>query len=218
MGRMADKPTGKPIFARCYARMSRAMEENGMAANRRRLLSGLDGEVIEVGAGNGLNFAHYPAEVKRVLAVEPEGHLRGLAEREARNAAVPVEVTDGHAGRLPAEDDAFDAVVFSLVLCSVPDQRRALAEAGRVLRPGGRLHFFEHVRAETPGLRRVQRLVDATFWPHVSGGCRTARDSVAAIETAGFRIDSLERFRFPETRMALPTSPVVLGVAVAAEG
>jgi ubiquinone/menaquinone biosynthesis C-methylase UbiE len=169
--------------------------------------------VIEVGAGNGLNFAHYPQEVSSVLAVEPEPHLRALARRSAEQAAVPVEVVDGVAENLPAADAAFDAAVVSLVLCSVTSQRAALGEMHRVLRPGGQLRFFEHVRAEMPTLQRVQRVLDATVWPALLGGCHSGRDTLAAIETAGFTIERLDRFSFPETRLPTPTSPHILGVA-----
>ncbi len=202
-----------PIFARVYGRVSRQMEERGGADHRQRLLADLEGQVIEIGAGNGLNFAHYPAQATRVVAVEPEPHLRTLAERNARRAPVEVEVVDGVADALPAEDATFDAAVVSLVLCSVPDQHRALTEVRRVLRPGGELRFFEHVRAATPGLQRVQRVLDATVWPLVGGGCHAARNTVAAITGAGFDLEDVDAFRFPVTRVALPTSPHVLGVA-----
>ncbi|MDQ6874022.1 MAG: class I SAM-dependent methyltransferase [Actinomycetota bacterium] len=205
-----------PIFARLYARVSPKMDAGGAAEYRERLLAGLAGSVIEVGAGNGLNFAHYPPEVTRVLAVEPESHLRGLAERAATQAPVPVEVVAGVAGQLPAGDGSVDAAVVSLVLCSVPDQLRALAEVHRVVKPGGQLRFFEHVRSETAPLGRVQRTWDATIGPRITGGCHAHRDTVAAIAAAGFRIESIERFRFPDLRIHLPTSPHVLGAATRA--
>src|SRR2546422_8833957 len=123
---MPKASVSHPIFARFYAWASPSMERNGGADLRRRLLAGLTGRVIEVGAGNGLNFAHYPPEVTGVLAVEPEPHLRRIAQRSAVRAAVPVEVVDGVADHLPADDASFDAAVVSLVLCSVPDQREAL--------------------------------------------------------------------------------------------
>jgi ubiquinone/menaquinone biosynthesis C-methylase UbiE len=117
------------------------------------------------------------------------------------------------ADRLPAEDESVDAIVYSLVLCSVPDQARALREGRSVLRPGGQLRFFEHVRAESATLRRVQTLLDATVWPTLAGGCHTGRGTAAAIEGAGFAIEEIEYFRFPDVRVALPTSPHILGMA-----
>src|SRR5262249_14317098 len=149
-----------PIFARVYAWGSPAMDRGGLAGRRRQLLAGLSGQVIEVGAGNGLNFAHYPPEVTRVLAVEPEPHLRRIARRTAGHASIAIEVVDGIAERLPAADATLDAAVVSLVLCSITDQQAVLREISRVLRPGGQLRFFEHVGADTLALARVQHLVD----------------------------------------------------------
>jgi ubiquinone/menaquinone biosynthesis C-methylase UbiE len=203
-----------PVFARIWGRLAPAMERHGAAEHRQRLLEGVSGRVVEIGAGTGVNFAHYPPAVTGVVAVEPEPRLRALAEAAARSAAVPVTVVAGDADRLPCADGSFDAAVASLVLCSVPDQATALAEVRRVLRPGGRLHFWEHVRAQTPGLARVQRLLDATVWPAAGGGCHTSRETAAAIEAAGFTLERLERMRFPDSRLTMPTSPHVLGVGI----
>lgn len=205
------RPVHHPIFARLYPRLAGAMERGGMAEHRRTLLAGLTGEVIEVGAGSGANFGHYPETVTRVLAVEPEAHLRRVAEEAARQAPVPVEVVDGLAERLPAGDAAADAVVCALVLCTVPDQAAALCEVRRVLRPGGEFRFLEHVRAGTRGMVRAQRFMDATFWPRIAGGCRTGRDTAAAIEAAGFTVQRLDRFLFAGIRT--PTSYQILGTA-----
>jgi ubiquinone/menaquinone biosynthesis C-methylase UbiE len=189
-----------PVFARVYTWLSEALERHGLGARRQSLLDGLSGRVIEIGAGNGLNFAHYPRTVTRVIAVEPEPHLRRTALAAARDAPVPVEVVDGLADRLPAGDASADAVVVSLVLCSVPDPRTALDEARRVLKPGGRLRFLEHVRADSPALVHVQKLLDAGPWPFVAGGCHLGRDSATTIEQAGFVIERLERFLFAGIR------------------
>jgi ubiquinone/menaquinone biosynthesis C-methylase UbiE len=199
---MAELQTSgrRPIFARLYPRMNQAMNEGGMAEHRQALLAGLTGEVIEVGAGDGASILHYPPTVTRVVAVEPEPRLRALAESAAANASVPIEVTAGVAGRLPAAEQSVDAVVFSMVLCSIPNQDVGLAEAYRVLKPGGQVRFLEHVRADNPRLVRVQRLLDATVWPLMLGGCHTGRDTAAAIQRAGFSITELDRFLFPEAR------------------
>jgi ubiquinone/menaquinone biosynthesis C-methylase UbiE len=205
-----------PWFARYYARLSLRLEPE-MGPYRRRLLAGLSGRVIEIGAGNGLNLAYYPPEVTHVHAVEPEPHLRALAAEQAAELAAEtstgIEVVDGVADELPTEPMSFDAAVFSLVLCSVPDQMAALTEARRVVRPGGELRFFEHVRAESSGLRRVQQVLDATVWPHVVGGCHVGRDTATAIERAGFTITSMERLRVPDTRLTWPATLHILGVA-----
>lgn len=203
-----------PLFARVYERLSVVMDRAGMAEERQLLVAGLSGRVLEVGAGNGLTFAHYPAGVSEVVAVEPEPRLRAVAVRAARRAPVPVRVVDGTAAALPGGDATFDAAVTGLVLCTVPDQAAALAEIRRVLRPGGQLRFFEHVAAEKPGtMRRAQRVADATLWPRLFGGCRTGRDTAAAIVAAGFVIDRLDRFRFPPAGPRSPAAPHIRGTA-----
>jgi ubiquinone/menaquinone biosynthesis C-methylase UbiE len=203
-----------PLFARLWVRMAPALEREGAGEHRRQLLGEVRGRVLELGAGTGSNFGYYRSGVTEVVAVEPEPRLRALAEAAASEAAVPVTVVDGVADRLPADDASVDAAVATLVLCSVPDQATALAELRRVLRPGGRLYFWEHVRAESRSLARVQRLLDATVWPRVGGGCHTSRNTVRAIADAGFVVDRVEAFAFPETWLPMPASPHVLGVAV----
>ncbi|MDL4815215.1 class I SAM-dependent methyltransferase [Actinomadura opuntiae] len=204
---------GHPLFARFYARASPAMDRSGGTEHRRALLSGAAGRVLEVGAGAGANFAHYPPEVTRVVAVEPEPHLRRLATAAAGAAPVPVDVVDGVAEHLDVPDGDFDTVVACLMLCSVTDRAAALAEMHRVLRPGGRLLFFEHVRAESPGLRRVQRTLDATVWPLLTGGCHLANDTESAIERAGFTYEQVTHINWPDSRPSLPQTPHILGTA-----
>ena len=204
-----------PVFARFYAWMSVTADlRGGIAAHREELLSGLSGRVIEIGAGNGLNFAHYPGSVSEVVAIEPERSLRQLAVRAGLRAEVPVDVVPGMAEALPVKSEAFDAAVASLVLCTVRDLPRALAEIKRVLRPGGELRFFEHGAAPSGrALAAAQRAVDRTVWPLLFGGCHTSRDTIAAIEAAGFELGMYRRLRIPESGVQLPTSPCVLGVA-----
>ncbi|MQA82034.1 MAG: methyltransferase domain-containing protein [Streptosporangiales bacterium] len=206
-----DRP--RRFFSRFYPRISERLEVEGLAALRGELLGQLVGDVVEVGAGNGMNFRHYPATVTRVAAVEPEPYLRALAVRAGETAPVPVTVHAGTADRLPLADDSVDAAVLCLVMCSLDDRPAALAELRRVLRPGGTLRFLEHTLADTPGLRTVQRLADATFWPLFSGGCHTATDPVTQITDAGFDITTSRRLRFPEHRFTQPSSPHVLGTA-----
>ncbi len=200
-----------PCFARCYAALSSRLLDAGARGHREELLAGLRGRVIEVGAGNGLNFAFYPSSVSEVVAVEPEPYLRSLAEQAARDAPCDVTVVDGLAEGLPCGDASFDAGVASLVLCSVPDQRTALRELHRVLREDAELRFYEHLQAETAGLRAFQRVVDVVH-PLLAGGCHTGRQTVAAIESAGFEFERVRRFRFPG-RLPAPESPHALGVA-----
>ncbi len=201
-----------PIFARLYARFSADEEAKGGAELRDELLAGLAGRVVEVGAGHGLNFAHYPTAVTEVVAIEPEPHLRELASEAAARAPVPVTVVDGVADSLPLPDDSCDAAVCSLVLCSVADRDAALAEVRRVLRPGGELRFYEHVLADTPGLARVQRVLNVVH-PFLAGGCHITRDTEAAIERAGFEIVRIRRFRFAPMLPSKHVSPKILGTA-----
>ena len=184
-----------------------------MRRHRGELLAGLSGRVIEVGAGTGNNFAHYPATVEDVVAVEPEPYLRERARAAAARADVEIEVVDGIADRLPADDASFEAAVACLVLCTVPDQASALAELRRVLRPRGELRFYEHVRSDRSLLALSQRAVDRTFWPRAFGGCHTARDTPAAIEAAGFEIEHERRMWVNPVAIAFPVASHAIGRA-----
>jgi ubiquinone/menaquinone biosynthesis C-methylase UbiE len=215
MASAAQAPEEKvehPFFARFYLRMASGRKARGEDEYRTELLSGLSGRVIEVGAGNGLNFPLYPETVDQVVAVEPEPLLREAATKNAPEAPVPIEVVDAVSGRLPVEDQSFDAGVASLVLCSVSDQPRALAEFHRVIRPGGELRFYEHVIAERTIPAGLQRMADATFWTRVAGGCHLSRDTGAAIEQAGFKVETSKRFSFTPGA-PVPPIPHILGVA-----
>jgi ubiquinone/menaquinone biosynthesis C-methylase UbiE len=193
-----------PLFARAYARIAAHEDARGGFENRQELLAGLSGRVVEVGAGIGSNFAHYPPAVTEVVAVEPEPYLRARAEAAAADAPVAVRVVDGVADRLPLEDESFDAGVASLVLCTVPDQGAALGELRRVIKPGGELRFYEHVISNRESRRRVQRFMDATLWPRIAGGCHMTRDTRAAMEQAGFMIQRSRRFPFPPGAFGIP--------------
>jgi ubiquinone/menaquinone biosynthesis C-methylase UbiE len=202
---------GHPIFARVFDRLSRLMEKE-VGVHRDELLAGLQGRVVEVGAGNGMNFGHYPSSVEGVVAVEPDGYLRTKAQAAAKAASVPVTVHDGRAVPLPFADGSFDAAVASLVLCTVPDPAAALAELWRVLKPGGELRFMEHVRDERGPKSAVQGWLDGTgIWPCLGGGCHCARDTVGAIERAGFEIDHVRTYALGPSWD--PTNPHALGLA-----
>jgi ubiquinone/menaquinone biosynthesis C-methylase UbiE len=211
---MAIELSARPLFARCLARSAAISERKGGDAYRRRLVAGLSGRVVEVGAGTGVLFGHYPATVSEVVAVEPEPNLRTMADAAARRAPVPVRVVSGMADALPAADGSMDAAVSAGLLCSVPDPDAALAELARVIRPGGELRFYEHVVSRRPRAATLQRGLDASgVWAAAMGGCRTSRDTQTAIERAGFRIDRLERFTFHPTLLDLPVAPKILGRA-----
>lgn len=209
-----DTQANNPAFGRSYARAGPKMDARGAAEHRRRLVAPASGSVVEIGAGYGATFPLYPPAVSRVLALEPDPTLRGLARAAAAAAAVPVVVLDGVAEALPAADASVDVVVTSLVLCSVAEPAAVLAEAVRVLKPGGLLLFYEHVRSTHRLLAAAEDLV-TPLWSRLAGGCHPNRDTSAAIAAAGLTIRSLERFGFS----VLPGNPPlahVLGVAVKA--
>ncbi|MFI1833415.1 class I SAM-dependent methyltransferase [Streptomyces olivaceoviridis] len=213
-GQVARGPVHHPLFARYYARISVGAESRlGMAAIRERLLAGMAGRVIEIGAGNGLNFRHYPGTVAEVVAIEPEPLLRQMALESALRAEVPVDVVPGAAEALPVKSEAFDAAVLSLVLCSVRDVARTLGEVRRVLRPGGEVRFFEHGRGGGRLMTVTQQALDRTLWPVLNGGCHLSREPVAALRAAGFRLGPHRRVLLPEKGPTLPTSYCALGVA-----
>jgi ubiquinone/menaquinone biosynthesis C-methylase UbiE len=203
-----------PRFAKAFVSVSKEMDARGGADHRRRLLTSLRGDVIEIGAGHGRNFAHYPASVSSVLAVEPDDTLRALAERAAERVAVPIRVVAAHADALPAADGSMDAAVLSLVLCSVPDPAGALAEIGRVLKPGGELHYYEHVRSDHPVYGFLEDAV-TPLYSRVAGGCHLNRDIGRLIRAAGFEVVDEERFGFRPTRFA-PSTAHLLGRAATA--
>lgn len=200
--------TDTSLFARVWVVVSPVLERVGLAGSRRRLVEGLSGTVVEVGAGSGVTFEHYPPEVTRVVAVEPDPHLRAHAHSYARRAPVPVEVVDTVAEALPLADGEADAVVFGLVLCTVPDVPAALAEARRVLAPGGELRLLEHVRAGG----RLGRVADRIepVWSRVGGGCHPNRDTARHVAEAGFDVSGLQTRPFPPV---LPLTPMLSGSA-----
>jgi ubiquinone/menaquinone biosynthesis C-methylase UbiE len=202
-----------PFFVRFYRRNRRSAVKRGENEHRRRALEGLAGRVVELGAGDGANFAFYPETVGEVVAIEPEPRFREQAKDAARQAAVAVRVLPGTAEALPLEGESVDAVVASLVLCTVPDPDQALSEARRVIRPGGELRFYEHVHAERQPLRGILEIADRSrIWPTVAGGCHPTRDTLDAIQTAGFAVERCERFSFSPSPV-IPRIPHVLGVA-----
>ena len=180
---------------------------------RRRLLSGLRGRVVEIGCGDGRAFDLYPPEVEAVLAVEPDPVARAHAELRANDAAVPIDVVSGTADRLPAEDGAFDAAVLVWVLCSVPKPIEALHEIRRVLAPDGELRFYEHVRSDHRIFRALQRTVDATYWTRALGGCRTTRNTEAAIRAGDFEFTWLEHGFHSSSLFTITSAPYILGAA-----
>ena len=185
---------GHPLFAALYDRLGGAAERAWMGERRARLLAGARGALLEIGGGTGANLPHF-RDAERVTVSEPDPFMRKRLRAKLGDSRVPVEVSEAGAEALPFPDDSFDAVVSTLVLCTVPDQGAALGEIRRVLRPGGRLLFIEHVRARDSTARLQDRI--EPLWGLLLGGCHPNRDTVAAIREAGFEAETLERFYPP---------------------
>lgn len=189
--------TGGRLFAAVYDRMTASAEEAGLAEMRARVLAKAQGATLELGAGTGANLRHYPDAVTELVLTEPSEHMaRRLREKVSADRRT-AQVVVAPAEQLPFEDGHFDTVVGTLVLCTADDLAAALREAARVLRPGGRLLFLEHVRADEPGLARWQDRLEGV-WGYMAAGCHPNRDTLAAIEAAGLTVDELERGRFPK--------------------
>lgn len=196
------------LMAAAYDRVMGIVERGGLGERRRRLLARASGRVLEIGAGTGANLPHY-RDATEVVALEPDLAMADRLHEKVALAAVPVEIVVDDAQRLPFPDHSFDTVVSTLVLCTVAEPDRVLAEARRVLAPGGRLLFLEHVSG-TGWTARTQHLL-APLWQRVAGGCHLDRDTVRAIKDAGFVIDDLERFPMPKAPRFV--RPAIMGVA-----
>jgi len=197
MAGLYDATWGR-FFAAMYDRMLADTEEAGMRRNRAELLARASGRTLELGAGTGLNLEHYPAAVTELVLTEPfEPMARQLRERAAGDPR-GAEVVGASASALPFEDSSFDTVVATLVLCTVDDPAAALAEVGRVLRPGGEFLFCEHVRSREPGLARWQDRLERP-WHFVGHGCHPNRDTVATIAASPLELGEVRDERLPKS-------------------
>lgn len=197
------------IMAATYDRMSRKNEDAGLRALRQHLLADAAGRVLEIGAGTGANLPHYNGSIESLVVTEPEPPMLRRLQRAARQHMRDAQVLRAPAEDLPFEDDSFDTVVSTLVLCGVEDQPRALREARRVLRPGGRLLFLEHVRSDDPGLARFQ---DRMNWlNNFVVGCDCNRPTLATIEAEKFEVSRLERTTMPKAPKFV--RPLIVGAA-----
>jgi protein-L-isoaspartate O-methyltransferase len=210
---MADDSSAidNPFFARLWSTLS-THEPESIRRLRRENLAGLSGRVLEVGAGSGTNFAFYPEAVSEVVAVEPERRLAGLASQAAEHARVPVTVTTQTIEHY-ARDEQFDAVVCSLVLCSVADPDDVLQQLFSMLRRGGELRYLEHVAST--GLRAgMQTMADAMIWPRLFGNCHTHRHTEQAITAAGFEVRDVRREWVVPAWIPMPSAETAIGRAV----
>jgi SAM-dependent methyltransferase len=203
-----------PFFARLWSTLS-THEPESIRRLRRENLAGLTGRVLEVGAGTGTNFEFYPATVTEVVAIEPEQRLAVLARQSADKASVPVTVSTDTVEQYAAASagEPFDAVVCSLVLCSVDDPDGVLRQLFSILRPGGELRYLEHV-ASAGWRARMQRMADATVWPRLLGNCHTHRHTERSILGAGFEVGGARREWVLPAWVPMPASETAIGRAV----
>ena len=199
------------LFAAVYDRFTAGAEAAGLRAHREQLLAGARGAVLEIGAGTGANLPFYGDAVDSLICAEPEEPMaRRLAQRVAAQRTRAVAIVTSPAERLPLPDAHVDTVVSTLVLCTVTDQPRTLAEIRRVLKPGGRLLFLEHVRSEEASVAAWQDRLNG-FNRFIAYGCNCNRATVDAIRSAGFTITSLKQEQFPKAPPFV--RPMVIGTA-----
>jgi ubiquinone/menaquinone biosynthesis C-methylase UbiE len=208
MGRIYDATWGR-AFSAFYDPLLKGTEEAGLRERRRETLAAARGRTIDIGAGTGANLGLFPAEAEVVMA-EPDPHMTKRLRHKLEEAGSAIELVEAGAEELPFPDASFDTAVFTLVLCTVPDPPAALAEAARILKPGGQLLFVEHVRAEDPGMARWQDRLE-TPWRFFADGCHCNRDTVANIEASPLTVDSVERGELPKSPPL--TKPLVWGRA-----
>ena len=208
------KEKGHRWFAAVYDRMVSAAEKGFLGPVREELAGSAKGRVLEIGAGTGANFSHYTEKATEVVATEPDPYMFMRAEKRAALAGRKIELKQAGAEQLPFPDASFDTVVSTLVLCSVDDPAKALSEVRRVLKPGGELRFYEHVRYASGFGGFWQDLV-APVWGWMSGGCHPNRDTAASIREAGFTIEELERSKpLPPIPPMVCSRPHIKGVAL----
>jgi SAM-dependent methyltransferase len=210
MGRIYDATWGR-LFAATYDRGLKSVEEAGLRETRRKLLAEANGRTVDLGAGTGANLGLYPEGVEELVMVEPDPHMAKRLRAKLAETGSPAKLVEAPAERLPFEDASFDTAVFTLVLCTVPDQAAALAEAARVLKPGGRMLFIEHVRSEDAGLARWQDRLEAP-WSFLGDGCHCNRDTAAAIEASPLSLERVEHDRLPKAPPLV--RPLIWGRAV----
>jgi ubiquinone/menaquinone biosynthesis C-methylase UbiE len=208
-GRVSDLLWG-PVFARGFDRFNKGAEDAGLREKRRALLARARGRVLEIGAGTGVNIGLYPDIPFELVLTEPDGHMRHQLERKLAGLGRRAEVVDAAAEHLPFPDAGFDTAVATLVFCTVPDPGKALGEIERVLRPGGRLLFLEHVRADEPGAARWQDRLERP-WGWFGRGCHPNRDTLATIRESGLELVDVEHGRIAKVPPVV--RPLIVGEA-----
>jgi ubiquinone/menaquinone biosynthesis C-methylase UbiE len=215
MLRRAYDATWGRIFAFTYDFFFARAERGGLRDLRRDALATASGRTLEIGAGTGLNHDLYPAAVTALTLTEPFAPMAAQLRAKAATLTRPVEVVEAGAEELPFPDSSFDTVALTLVLCTVPDPDRALAEIARVLKPGGRLLFLEHVRSDDPSLARWQDRLHGP-WFAFGHGCHCNRDTLATIERSPLEVEHAEEGSIPNVPPLV--RPMLRGSATAPAG
>ncbi|HEY3435512.1 MAG TPA: class I SAM-dependent methyltransferase [Solirubrobacterales bacterium] len=196
MGRIYDATWGRG-FSALYDRCFKAAEEAGLRDMRRDVLAGARGRVLEVGAGTGLNLELYPLGVSDLTLSEPDPHMVKQLRKRVDEVGSAAQVVEAPGEKLPFEDDSFDTVVVTLVLCTVPNPTATLAEIKRVLKPDGQFLFLEHVRSPDSGLAKWQDRLEKP-WRFLGDGCHCNRDTESALKAAGFELSDVEHPELPK--------------------
>jgi ubiquinone/menaquinone biosynthesis C-methylase UbiE len=210
MGRIYEATWGR-AFAAIYDRGLKATEEAGLRDMRRETLAAANGRTLDIGAGTGVNAGLFPPAVSELVLVEPGPHMFKKLQAKLEGSGEGVSVVQAPAEKLPFADDSVDTVAFTLVLCTVPNPAAALAEAARVLRPGGKLLFVEHVRSRHPQLARWQDRLEKP-WRFLADGCHCNRDTIALIEASSFELEQVGHDRLPKAPPIV--RPLVRGAGV----
>lgn len=212
MGRVYDATWGR-LFAAAYDRGLKATEEAGLGQMRVELLAGAGGRTLELGAGTGINLDLYPDAVADLTLVEPDPHMAKRLRERLSHSPRTATIVEAPAEQLPFESDSFDTAVSTLVLCTVPDPDAAVAELARVLKPGGRLLFIEHVRSEDPAVAGWQDRLEKP-WRFLGDGCHCNRDTLATLGASPLRPGTVEHDQLPKAPPIV--RPLIRGSAVLA--
>ncbi len=208
--RLYDATFGRG-FTAWYGYVMRRIDEYGLRETRRELLASAHGRVLDVGTGTGSNLGLFPEAVEQLVLAEPDEHMLRVLRRKLARAPLDAELVRAPAEALPFAAESFDCVTCTMVMCTMPDPARGLEEMARVLKPGGRLLFLEHVRSEDAGFARTQDRVDP-LWRFLADGCHCNRDALAAIEASPLRLEGFQRGHMPAAPRLIV--PLVVGTAI----
>jgi ubiquinone/menaquinone biosynthesis C-methylase UbiE len=199
-------------FTAWYGFMMRLVDERGLRETRREVLGEAHGRVLDVGTGTGSNLPLFPAAVEELVLAEPDAHMQSVLRRRVSDiGGMAIGLTQAPAESLPFEDDSFDCVTATMVICTMPDPRAGLDEIARVLKPGGKLLFLEHVRSGNPRIARAQDRLERS-WRFIADGCHCNRDSLAMIEASRLTVQRVTRGYMPLASQFI--KPLVFGSAI----